>query len=160
MRASSGAWQQTGSGDKYPLWVVLSRRGLEPELNFWQQSQIPRAIVSDKVVNESQCREHGVENWVYGESFANKVGQFILQNLNERSCKRVLLFGGGAINRMFYEEGLVNELNLTLCPLVIGQLDAPRLVDSGLSHKVKFKLLSSQAIQSHVFLRYKVENLL
>jgi riboflavin biosynthesis pyrimidine reductase len=68
----------------------------------------------------------------------------------------VLLFGGGQINRMFYDEGLVDELSITICPVIIGTPDASRFVDPGLANPTLFQLQSSIVSENHVFLTYSV----
>jgi len=154
MCASGGAWNEVGRAGKPPHWYVLSKDGLPKELAFWQQTQIPRTIVSPKPVNVDLLAANQVTPLVYqGESPVPAV----LQDLAARSYQRVLLFGGGFINQLFYEAAAVDELLLTLCPLFIGRQKAPSLIEPELPAFVHFELLSSKQMGSHLFLRYKVK---
>lgn len=150
MRASGKAWQQTGLGDQYPIWVVITEHGLERELGFWQQDAIERWVVSPRPV---PIHNPAVKNLTYDS--ANPAA-FVYQQLQKAGCQQVLLFGGGHINQLFYEQNLVDELRLTLCPLLVGRADAPKLLNPPLSNPKALRLLSSQAKGSHVFLHYTV----
>lgn len=154
MRASSGTWQEMRSTGGFPRWVVLTTKGLEPSLLFWKQSNIPRILVSPEALPANRIYDPKVENWF--PEHPDKIAEFTAHRLRDLGCKRVLLFGGGRINKLFYMAGLVNELNLTLCPLFLAGKDSLPLIESGLVHLVKFELLSSHSVQSHVFLKYRV----
>lgn len=154
MRASSGTWQEMRSGGGFPRWIVLTTRGLDPSLLFWKQTQIPRVLVSPHAIASNKIYDPNVENWVPDQP--DKIAEYTARRLMELGCKRVLLFGGGQINKLFYQAGLVNELNLTLCPFFLARSDSPPLIESGLEQLVKFELLSSHSVQSHVFLKYRV----
>jgi 5-amino-6-(5-phosphoribosylamino)uracil reductase len=152
MRASSGAWNQKGRSGRFPIWVVFSNKGLGLDLHFWQQNSIPRWIVSKNPLNFDSAKT-GVTNLCYGEENPAK---FVAEKLAQAGVETTLLFGGGEINYLFYEAGLVNELKLTVCPLVVARLDAPDLISPKLSRPIAFRLMASKAISNHVFLEYSV----
>lgn len=70
----------------------------------------------------------------------------------------MILLGGGALNQLFYKEGLVDELFLTLCPLILGSTTAINLVKPPLPAPVRLTLKSSKVVGNLVFLKYKVQN--
>jgi 5-amino-6-(5-phosphoribosylamino)uracil reductase len=152
MRASRFAWQQKGKNGTFPKWLVLSNHGLDEDLGFWKQTEVPRYLVSQKSLQIGTAK-HGVENLVYGSALP---GKFVHQFLKSQGCTNVLLFGGGAINQIFYEEGLVNELKITICPIIIAKKSAPSLVNPTLKTPTRFELLSSQQTGNHVFLHYRI----
>jgi riboflavin biosynthesis pyrimidine reductase len=80
----------------------------------------------------------------------------VAKHLEDAGFERVLLFGGGHVNRMFYDAGLVDELCLTLCPLMLGSSDASSLVTPTLSRPVFFRLESSNKNGDLLFLNYSV----
>ena len=151
MRASSGAWEQPNKLGKFPIWVVIGTKGLGPSLKFWQQKQIPRWMVcprsSDPVIYDP--------NVVLRKYTPNDMAANVLADLAAAGARRVLLFGGGAVNAMFYEAQLVDELRITICPIVIGSACSANFVDPRLTAPRTFQLLSSQAVESHLFLTYK-----
>ncbi len=74
----------------------------------------------------------------------------------EEGVERVLCEGGGVLNAALFAQDLVDELELTLCPVVIGGTGAPTLVDGpGLPDLKRAKLLWHEVTpEGEVFLRY------
>lgn len=80
----------------------------------------------------------------------------------ERGVRRVLLEGGPQVNHAFFSADLVDTIQLTLVPYLIGARDMPGIVD-GQSPLPRFfqsdqplwRLDRSEAIGGEVFLRYR-----
>jgi len=76
----------------------------------------------------------------------------------DHGVERVLAEGGGELNAELFRLDLVDELELTVCPLVIGGRAAPTLADGPGFEKDAFKrarLLSHEATaDGELFLRY------
>ena len=79
--------------------------------------------------------------------------------------KRLLLEGGGGANGAFLRAGLVDELNLILCPAVDGAKGAPSVFDSTDAEADRrapvtaMTLESSQALEGGaMLLRYRIQN--
>lgn len=135
--------------DTNPHWYILARQPIPPEWSFWQQRNMKRTLIGAQLPTHSQDVETidpGLENFAV----------FTHRLLQSRGYKRVLLFGGGLVNREFYRQDLVDELHLSVAPLFIGLEQAPVLVQPPLDKPVKFKLLASQAKENFVFLEYAV----
>jgi 5-amino-6-(5-phosphoribosylamino)uracil reductase len=151
IRANGECLDHRGRLGSAPAWYVFAQNPLPPGISFWQQSHIPRFVVSATPLPiPSGC---GVQNLIYGSS---DPALFLHQILLQKRHEQCLLFGGGIINNWFYRQNLVDELRLTLAPLFIGQAAAPFLVAPELPHRVNFSLLASHSEESFVFLRYKV----
>jgi 5-amino-6-(5-phosphoribosylamino)uracil reductase len=77
----------------------------------------------------------------------------------EQGVKRVLAEGGGELNAALFSEELVDELELTLCPIVIGGASAPTLVDGAgfaADELRRATLVSSETMSTgELFLRYR-----
>jgi riboflavin biosynthesis pyrimidine reductase len=74
-------------------------------------------------------RSEGVSYFFAGKSELDLT--LALEVLNrELGVKRLLLEGGGGSNGAFLRAGLVDELNLILCPAVDGAKGAPSVFDS------------------------------
>lgn len=148
-----------------PTYIVCSRSGhLDPTLRFFQQA-VPRWLLST---------ESGVADWRDGQ----KAGLFQhLLTVPEREnpldldwaialplmyrcgMHRLVAAGGGQLVASLLAAQAVDELWLTLCPLVLGGKDAPTPVDGmGFpSHLApQLQLCSVQTVEDEVFLHYRV----
>lgn len=82
-----------------------------------------------------------------------------LSVLAARGCRRVLVEGGGDLIAQLLEAGLLDEIFLTLCPLVVGGVRAPTAVDGpGFPGAAlpRLKLLDLRRVEDELFLRYAV----
>jgi riboflavin biosynthesis pyrimidine reductase len=149
VRVEGGILDLKNQKGVYPTWCIFTNKGLNPTLRFWKQDYIPRILISEKTIESS---DESVESLHYGEAQA---GAFLMRILKKRGFERVLLLGGGELNRIFYREGLVDELKLTVAPQVIGK-GAARFVETPLERSVQLELLSCEKKVSHLFLHYKV----
>ena len=75
--------------------------------------------------------------------------------------KRLLCEGGGELNDALFRAGLVNELHLTVSPIIFGGRTAPTLAegrgDLKLSEATPLQLKSSERIGDELFLVYRVK---
>lgn len=73
--------------------------------------------------------------------------------------KRLLCEGGGEVNGALFRAGLVDEVHLTLCPLIFGGRAAPTLADGAgvlrLCEAARFNLTSMKRDGGNVFLTYR-----
>ena len=78
----------------------------------------------------------------------------------EWGVRRLLCEGGGELNGALLKAGLVDEIYVTVCPLVIGGRTAPTLADGvgvpKLADATQLKLLSSRHANGEMFLHYRV----
>ena len=73
--------------------------------------------------------------------------------------KRILCEGGGKLNDSLFRAGVVDEVNLTICPLILGGKDAPTIADGigfkKLAQSAHFKLHSHKEVGTEMFLTYR-----
>ena len=86
---------------------------------------------------------------------------FALRWLREKwNVKRLLCEGGGEINAGLFEAGLVNEIHVTLAPVIFGGRDAPTMADGHgferLADAARLKLKSLKRVGGELFLVYEV----
>jgi 2,5-diamino-6-(ribosylamino)-4(3H)-pyrimidinone 5'-phosphate reductase len=85
-----------------------------------------------------------------------------LQWLREKwKVKRLLCEGGGALNEALFRAGVVDELYLTISPVIFGGRDAPTLADGkGIEHladATRLKLKSYRRVGDELFLVFKAK---
>jgi riboflavin-specific deaminase-like protein len=81
----------------------------------------------------------------------------VMADLRARGIRSLLCEGGPTLNSALLEEGVVDELFLTLSPLLSGEPDALRLVEgAGLPEPVQLTLAWALRHGEELFLRYAV----
>lgn len=158
LKAGGGIVNEPREDGSWPIWVTLTNRGIPHDHVFWKQCQAERWLISSEPLEiPNDSRAQSVRNIVYKEE-ANVHAPVLaaVNTLREAGCRRVLLLGGGAINRMFYDAGVVDELILTVCPLLVAREDGVPLVQTGLPDLVHFKLHHLCSDNDLVFIHYKV----
>lgn len=188
--AGGGALDIKREDGTYPVWITFTNKGIPEEEKFWTQKRIPRWLISrDKLEGEvvhiepvedaepdaGTVPEAGEEadstrvecedtkagkvpiNYIY---YSEDPVSITLAALKKAGFHRVLLFGGGYINRMFYEADAVDELILTLCPVLVADDEAVPLVNPKLINIHKFELKSVEAQGNLIFIHYIASKLL
>ena len=82
----------------------------------------------------------------------------LLCALAARGIERLLVEGGGSVNAAFFESGHVDEIHLTLAPVIIGGRLSPTLCEGeGFPPPgfPRFELVDSQAVGDELFLHYR-----
>ncbi len=77
----------------------------------------------------------------------------------EHGVRRLLVEAGGELIYQLLEVGLLHELYVTLCPLLLGGRGAPSLADGagfGARDLRRLKLISQEQVGSELYLRYRV----
>ncbi len=83
----------------------------------------------------------------------------VLQHLQKRKFKKVLLEGGGALHFAFARENVVDDIYITLTPRLIGGATAPTTLDGKgflAAEQIGLKLVSTRRVADELFLKYSV----
>lgn len=155
LRASGRVWLVKNYENIFPPWYIFTKNGFDKGLPFWEQNAVDRVLISPEPLPRETHWSDRVENIAYGNS---SPAHFAYDILKQRDYKKVILFGGGYINTMFYQGGLVDGLQLTIAPMIIGKKHASSFIYPRLSESVELELVTSQVSKNHVFLRYSVKN--
>jgi riboflavin biosynthesis pyrimidine reductase len=150
--SSGGLLDVKRADGQYPRWVVLSRAGVPEDASFLEQTAIPRCLVlGPKALTPKPRALLDVRS--SGDLGSEHVAYQYLHGLG---CQNILLFGGSAVNQIFYNSGLVDRLILTISPVLLGQLSSVPLVAPPLSRPINLQLVASQPHGNLVFLTYDV----
>ncbi len=141
---------------KNPDWYIFAQTELNKDMNFWDQKLIRRSIISS-----NQLPIHNTEvNFIHlPNKGTHQLVEGLLEVLKKKAYANVLLFGGGEVNSWFYEMGLVDELCLTIAPVIIASEEGSHFVSPKLPHPVSLRLKSFSEKSDFLFLNYKVSKI-
>lgn len=153
VNVSGGVMEVQRADGVRPTWVLCSNAGFAPEQPIWSRPDTPKWLVSREALTEDRC-PGGVRNVLYGDAGLAEVA---VKACREAGFECVLLFGGGIVNREFYAAGAVDELILTVCPVVVGRSSGVPVVAPDLEVPVHFELQQAETEGDLVFLHYLVK---
>jgi len=141
---------------EYPLKVTLSASGaLDPGLNFWHTGGAKVAYTTDAAAPALRTALAGLAD-VVGAGPAVGLGA-VLDDLGARGVRRLMVEGGGSVHTQFLAQGLADELQLAVAPLLVGQPDAPRFLGPAAypgGPGRRMRLLEARTVGDVVLLRY------
>ena len=154
----------SATGTKNPTRIIIDSKARIPlNSRIIESSNKIQTIIavthnaSSRKIKEIQKKRAQV--LVYGNGKVNLRNLF--QQLEKMGLKKIIVEGGGEINWSVLKLGLVNELVVTISPVVIGGRDAKTLVEgkgfTNISDGIKMKL-SNKIIQNEneIVLFYKL----
>src|SRR6266480_7890601 len=147
----------------YPIRVIVSNKGrINPRLKVFQTDFAPIIIFSTTRM-PLKTREQLQEKATLYLSQARRVDlRWMLQELRYGfKVKYVACEGGPALFRSLLEQGLVDQLNLTIAPLLFGGKKAPTLMGVSsdfLPRSVRCSLKEMKVVGDECFLTYRVRH--
>ena len=136
----------------FPTWILLSNHGFPAHAPIWQHPEVPKWLAGN---GGGTLHASGASKTIT-EPDDHQLAHRILEACRAAGFERVLLFGGGRVNRLFYRSGLVDELMLTVCPVIVGQATGVPIVEPGLDSPKLLKIASVRHEDDMVFIRYFV----
>jgi len=148
---------------EYNMRVVVSGSGtLNPGADIFRHRFSPIIVLASGLATKENLRSL--------RNAADEVKIFGDEELDFRAAlswlrkewgvKRLLCEGGGEVNAGLLNAGLVDEVYLTLCPLIFGGRDAPTMADGPgveeVSEALKLSLSSFDRQGDELFLVYRV----
>ncbi|MEU6550849.1 dihydrofolate reductase family protein [Streptomyces sp. NPDC046915] len=139
---------------EYPLKVTVSGSGdLDPDANFWHTGGEKVLYTTDQ--GAERARTLGIAADVVPLG-ADLDWPALLEHLYAvRGVRRLMVEGGGIIHTQLLRQGLADELQLVLAPLLVGDPDAPRLFGPGGYQAGRLRLLETRRIEDVVLMRYE-----
>jgi 2,5-diamino-6-(ribosylamino)-4(3H)-pyrimidinone 5'-phosphate reductase len=148
---------------RYPLRVIVSGTGsISPKAEVFRHDFSPIIIVtSGRASRRSLGRLERLASEVKVCGKERVDLRRAVEWLGERwGVRRLLCEGGGELNGALFEAGLVDEVYVTMCPLILGGRTAPTLADGRgaerLAGATELELKSARRHGDEMFLCYKV----
>lgn len=144
-----------------PVHIVASRSAaINPQIPFFRQ-QVPRWLMTTT---------SGAKHWSTGvqfeqilayDTFTGEIDwKSALAQLSTLGLSRLVVLGGGELVGSLMAANLIDELWLTVCPLILGGANAPTPVEgTGFDPDLapRLELLSVEVIAQEVFLHYRLQ---
>ncbi len=145
-----------------PIHIVVSQSArLNPEIRFFQQS-IRRWLVTNSpgALSWEKSDHSFFEEILVFDNPEGKIDlEVALQHLMSLGIKRLGVMGGGELVASMIELDLIDEIWLTICPLILGGYLAPTPVaGSGFLPNLapRLQLLEVRTIEQEVFIHYRL----
>ena len=148
---------------RHNLRVIVSGSGtVNPDANIFQRRFSPIIVLTSERAGKTRLgrlRELADHVQICGEReihFASAL-RWLRKEWNVR---RLLCEGGGEVNAALLLAGLVDEVHVTICPMIFGGRTAPTLADGAgvarLADAVNLGIKSSRRVGDEMFLCYRV----
>ena len=142
-----------------PLNVLLSSSLRVPLAGrFFSAPDVRRLVVTSRSAPVSRVRAIASRAEVIRLGRARVPLRRLVEELRSRGVRQLLLEGGGETNFGFLREGLLDEIYLTLCPVVIGGRTSPTPVDGAgfpPGHFRRYRLVALTRGREEIFLHYR-----
>jgi 5-amino-6-(5-phosphoribosylamino)uracil reductase len=153
--------RQAHNKSPQPVHIVCSASGnLDPHLPFFRQP-IPRWLLTTAIGAQQWADHKGFERIIQAENAAGAVDwTAAFQTLATLGCDRVAALGGGELIAGLLAAECVDELKITICPLILGGQTAPTLVGGdGFLEAIapRLELIAAPTIDQEVFLHYRIK---
>jgi 5-amino-6-(5-phosphoribosylamino)uracil reductase len=153
--------QQQGRPSQ-PIQIVCSRSAnLDPHAGFFRQP-VPRWLLTTATGAKFWQSSSQFERILTASTTEGGIDWIpVFQQLYSIGLKHLAVIGGGSLVASLLAVNLVDELWLTICPLLLGGATAPTPVEgTGFSSELapRLQLLSAEAIDQEVFLHYRLQH--
>ena len=140
-----------------PTPIILLRKGILPKTKkvFTHTKKKPIVFCLEENFSEVKSELSDVaEIFVFPELEPS----LVLKKLVELGFKIILLEGGPTLNDSFFRAGLINKINLTIVPFLIGAKNLPSIVTGNVAYEnfdlEKWELIHFEKNGNELFLTY------
>lgn len=147
---------------EYNLRVIVSGSGrLDPRARIFEKRFSPILIITSEqapVRRLARLRQLADEVAVFGREEVD-ISTALHWLATIWGVRKLLAEGGGELNDALFRANVVDELNLTLCPKVIGGRTAPTIAEGRGAGKLalaaRFELAAVKRVRQELFLTYR-----
>jgi 2,5-diamino-6-(ribosylamino)-4(3H)-pyrimidinone 5'-phosphate reductase len=139
--------------------LVTASLEVDPAATFFREAAAARIVATVEDAPDDRVRrlEEVAEVWKVGRSQVDLPA--LLGRLHERGVERLLVEGGGELNWGFVRDGLLDELYVTVAPVLLGGRDAPTLLEGNglaMDARTRLRLVEVSRLGEEIFCRYSV----
>lgn len=150
---------------EHHLRVLVSRKAsIHPDAEVFKHRFSPILLVTTAQADPARVRvlESKVDGIITGGEMEVDFHPVLKQLRLDWGVQRLLCEGGGELNAALFSQNLVDEVHLTVCPLIVGGRVAPTLVDgegiSRLNDATQLELVSTRNAGGEMFAVYRVRH--
>jgi riboflavin-specific deaminase-like protein len=140
-----------------PMKVTVTRTAeLEARSHFFTVGDAEKIVYCESRAAVDACRRLGPAATVV-DAGDSVVMRALSTDLAERGVDRLMVEGGGTVHTQFLTEDIVDELQLTVAPVFVGDSQAPRFVRDGIfpwTTARRAELVDVRKLGDVVLLRY------
>jgi 5-amino-6-(5-phosphoribosylamino)uracil reductase len=114
-----------------PMKITVTQRGdLDARSNFFTTGETAKLVYTSSLrVADARARLGPVATVVDGGRSVRM--RRLSEDLADRGVERLMVEGGGVVHTQFLSDDLVDELQLVVAPIFVGDSSAPRFVSDG-----------------------------
>jgi 5-amino-6-(5-phosphoribosylamino)uracil reductase len=150
-----------------PLHILITETAdINPEIRFFKQPVRRWLLTTESGASFWRHRFEFEQILVFKDNLKlpqEKINlSAALQHLATVGIEKLAVLGGSQLVASMIEQNLVDELWLTICPLILGGTNAPTPIGGvGFTEKMapRLELLEVQTIDQEIFLHYRVNEL-
>ena len=143
--------------------VIVSGRGtISPDAAVWKTNYpSPLVILTTRQIPAGKKAWLAARASAIYTTDADEIdfSQAIRNLARDFGVKRLVAEGGAEVNAALFQQNLVDEVNLTVCPYLFGGQDAPTIAEgAGIAHLTeahKFELVRRRRSGNEMFLVYR-----
>lgn len=136
-----------------PLKVTVTEHGkLDPGARFFTVGSAARLVYAGAGADDLR-RAVGATATVV-DTGSRTTMRAVAEDLGARGVRRLLVEGGASVLTQFLAEGLADELQLAVAPLLVGDPQAPRLLGPGGRVRERARLAGVERVGDVVVVRY------
>ena len=141
--------------------VVSASANLDPQWRFFQQP-IPRWLITTSGNDARWWEKQEFERIIVAPERKFKIDWTLtLKQLSQLGLNKIAVLGGGELVASLLEADAIDELWLTVCPVIFGGNSAPTPIGGKgwlQSASKKLRLLEVKQIEQELFLHYSLKN--